>query len=261
MTEKSIEGVSLKVGPLGESDRLLTFLSDQDGITRIAVPGARRPSSKLGGATAFTHLRLQLVGKRELKRVKHLKILKSYCNLSKNFETLSAGQAIAELCLLLVAGNDPIPGLVSTVLIHLDRLEEKDIAIKDPYLLTLAKSIQSCVHLLALGGYGLPLQNCCISGARLEPPIGDWDWRCSLIPDEGFSIGSSAKSAIELNPSEVALLQRLLRPNLPIKANGELMGPKRVWLRLLTVVECWIENHLSRKLSSLMMLRESIINY
>ena len=42
-----IKGLSLKVGPLGENDRLLTILSEENGISRFAIPGARKPSSRL----------------------------------------------------------------------------------------------------------------------------------------------------------------------------------------------------------------------
>jgi len=38
------------------------------------------------------------------------------------------------------------------------------------------------------------------------------------------------------------------------------MGPKKVWLRLLTVLECWIENHLPKNISALKMLREAMLN-
>ena len=122
----------------------------------------------------------------------------------------------------------------------------------------LASTVQAAIHLLTLGGYSLSLQSCCLSGAPLEPPIGEWDWRCSLLPEDGFAIGSQPGASLQLNPSEVALLQRLSRPDLPRRNNGELMGPRRVWLRLLGVVELWMRTHLSRS-RALTMLRESLI--
>ena len=59
-----------------------------------------------------------------------------------------------------------------------------------------------------------------------------------------------------MNASEIALLQRLLFPELPIKSNGELLGPKEVWLRMLSIIESWIANQLEKELSSLKMLRD-----
>ncbi len=257
--QKALKGLSLKVGPLGENDRLLTMLSEEEGISRFAVPGARRPRSSLAATSPLTLLELQVTGQKGLRKVRQIKILRSYSKLGERLETLAAAQAITELSLLLVAGDHPIPGILETVLLHLGRLEEER-DVQRSSVITLAKIVQACVHLLALGGYGLPIQNCCQSGAALDPPLGDWDWRCSLIPDEGFAIGALANTPIQLNPSELALLQRLLRPVLPTKRDGDLLGPKDAWLKLLSVVEYWINNHLPRNLCALKMLRESIMN-
>ena len=68
--EQRIKGLSLKVGPLGENDRLLTLLSAKEGILRVAVPGARRPKSSLAAAAALTFLELQLSGQSSFERFK-----------------------------------------------------------------------------------------------------------------------------------------------------------------------------------------------
>ncbi len=255
---RQLDGLSLKVSHLGENDRLLTILSDQEGLTRLAVPGARRPNSKLSAATPLTLLTLEVIKSRNLSRVRHVKVIHSFNRLGKQLETLAAAQALAELTLMLVALNDPIPGLLKTILMHLERLEILSQEEQIPKREVLACSVQACFHILALGGYALPLQNCCLSGSPLNPPIGQWNWRCSLLPEEGFAIGPKANSVIELNPSELALLQRLFHSSLPIRQNGELMGPIEVWLRLLYIVECWIRTHLHNNVSSLKVLREAI---
>jgi len=254
-----IKGLSLKVGPLGENDRLLTILSEENGVSRLAIPGARKPKSRLGATSPLNFLDLHIVGRKNLRRVTQIKILKSYGNLGKNIETLSAAQAISELVMIMVGNENPQKDLLKLVLIHLDRLNELH---KTEFnsLEALAISVQSCVHLLALGGYCLPLQNCCHSGAKLIPPIGEWSWKCSFIPEEGFAIGSFPNASIELNPSELALLQRLLQVKVPFHSNGKLLGPKNVWLKLLKIVETWIETHLQRRITSLQMIREVIIS-
>ena len=253
-----VKGLSLKVGPLGENDRLLPILSEENGISRLAIPGARKPKSRLGATSPFNFLDLHIVGKKDLKRVTQIKILKSYGNLGKQLETVSAAQAISELIMIMVGNEDPQKDLLKLVLIHLNRLDDLHKTEFDP-LQALAISIQSCIHLLALGGYCLPLQNCCYSGSKLIPPIGEWSWKCSFIPDAGFVIGGISNAKIELNPSELALLQRLLLEKLPFHSNGKLLGPKIVWLKLLRIVEAWIETHLQRRIKSLQMMREVLI--
>ena len=254
--DRKIQGLSLKVGPLGENDRLLTLLSAEEGIIRIAIPGARRPKSPLAATSALTFLELQIGGKSNLRRARQIKVLKSFSQLGERLETLAAAQSLIELSLLLVGQNDPQPEILKTLLFHLERLEQPSIE----HLEILANCVQSCVHLLALGGYGLPVQKCFSSGNSLNPPIGNWDWVCSLITDEGFAIGRLPAAAITLNASELALLQRLLHAPLPLKKSGELLGPFTVWMKLLQVVELWIEAHLNRKLNALKLLKDSVVS-
>jgi len=254
-----IKGLSLKVGPLGENDRLLTILSEENGVSRFAIPGARKPKSRLGATSPFNFLDLHIVGKKSLRRVTQIKIIQSYGNLGKNIETLSAAQAISELIMIMVGNEDPQKDLLKLVLIHLNRLNKLH---KTEFnsLEALAISVQSCIHLLALCGYCLPLQNCFHSGAKLIPPIGEWSWKCSFVPEEGFAIGAMPNATTELNPSELALLQRLMLEKVPFHSNGKLLGPKNVWLKLLKIVETWIEIHLQRRIASLQMMREVIIS-
>lgn len=255
MAERRLQGLVLKVGPLGEHDRLLSLLSDSEGVTRLAVPGARRPKSSLAAAAPLTLLELQVGGRSGLARVRQLRVHRSFSRLGRRLETLAAAQALCELCLQLAA-DDPIDGLLGTVLLHLERLEHN----AEDRCLVLASTVQAVVHLLTLGGYGLPWQSCCLTGEPLNPPLGQWDWRCSLLPEDGFAIDQQPGAAIALNPSELALLQRLARPDLPLRQNGELMGPQPVWLRLLAVVEIWIRTHLSRRSRALAMLRETVLS-
>tara|TARA_Y100001968_G_scaffold216167_1_gene198865 strand:- start:138 stop:935 length:798 start_codon:yes stop_codon:yes gene_type:complete len=259
MNSERVKGLSLKVGPLGENDRLLTILTEENGIYRLAIPGARKPKSSLGATSPFNFLDLHIVRGKSLNRVTQIKILKSYGNLGKHLETLSAAQAISELIMIMIGNEDPQKDLLKLVLIHLNRLDNLNNT-EFNSLKALAVSVQSCVHLLVLGGYCLPLQYCCYSGSKLIPPIGEWSWKCSFMPEEGFAIGSIPHASVELNPSELALLQRLLREKVPMDSSGKLLGPKNVWLKLLKIVEAWIETHLQKRITSLQMMREVIIS-
>ena len=63
MPDWRLQGLALSCRPLGEQDRLLTLLSDTEGITRLAVPGARRPNSSLAAAVPLAQLQLQVGGR------------------------------------------------------------------------------------------------------------------------------------------------------------------------------------------------------
>lgn len=252
--ERILEGLSLTCSALGESDRLLTLLSAEDGLSRLAVPGARRPRSSLAAAVPLVLLRLQVGGNRGLRRVRQLAVLRSFAGLAERLETLAAAQSLAELCLRLVPGGQGVPGLLEDLLLHFGRLEGVVVERQDS-LEALAIAVQGHVHLLALGGFALPLQSCARSGDPLDPPLGDWSWRASLLPGEGLVIGAVPGALLLLNASELALLQRLTRPALPRRRDGGLMGPEPVWLRLLQAVELWCGEHLERRSRSLALLR------
>ena len=83
MAAELLEGIALRCGPLGEQDRLLTLLSEAEGLTRLALPGARRPRSSLAAALPLTHLRLQVAGRRGLRRVRQLQVLHSHGEIGR----------------------------------------------------------------------------------------------------------------------------------------------------------------------------------
>lgn len=254
MADLTIEALVLSSQALGEQDRLLAVLTGDLGLIRLAAPGARRPRSSLAAAVPLAYLRLQIGGNRGLRRLRQLQVLHHYGTLGTRLETLAAAQALCELALALVADDDPAHALLNHLLLQLGRLEHL-VDAKGPSLEVLAVLVQGSLQQLALGGYALPLQACARCGAPLDPPIGDWDWRCSLLSAEGLVIGRVAGAQVLLNPSELALLQRLPRPHLPRRSSGELLGPEEVWLKLLQLLECWCREHLNRRIRSLPLLR------
>ncbi len=256
MPECMLEGLALNVRPLGENDRLLTLLSDEQGVVRLAVPGARRPNSSLAAALPLTLMRLQVGGRGELRRVRQLRMLRSYAVLGERLETLAAAQSLAELALILVPAGLAAPGLLADLLLQLERLEAV-VRERREGREALMVAVQGSVHLLALGGFALPLQSCARSGVPLVPPLGDRSWRCSLLPGEGLAIGPVAGARVVLNASELALLQRLPRPALPRRRDGDLLGPAGAWLHLLDLVEHWCGEHLGRRPRAFRLLRDS----
>ncbi|MFM9048412.1 MAG: DNA repair protein RecO [Cyanobium sp.] len=255
-SDRLLEGVALRCSALGESDRLLTLLTEEDGLIRLALPGARKPRSKLATAQPLAHLRLQAGGK-NLLRVRQLTLVRSFSGLGQRLETLAAAQALAELCLQMVPSGAPSTGWPPMLLVHLGRLEAIVLEANER-VEALAVAVQGSLHLLALGGYALPLQQCARLGTALNPPLGHGTWRCSLLPGEGLAAGALPGAAMVLNASELALLQRLMRPGLPRSKDGALMGPETVWLRLLNLIGLWCDETLGRSPRAFRLLRASV---
>ena len=234
-------GLSLKASPLGERDRLLTVVTPEEGVTRLVVPGARRPGSSLAGAAPLRELRLFVCGGRSsLGRVIQLEVRQTFAGLGRCLPSLAAAQLLAELTLLLTPEGDPSPNGVELLRLHWGRLDQ--LALGEQTLgETVAIAVQGSMHLLASGGLALPTGWCCAAHSPLAPPVGHWDWRCSFFPSEGFCSGRQPGAAMVLNASEMALLQRLQRPALPRRrSDGGLMGPLPVWQRLLRLLQLWM---------------------
>ena len=73
-----------------------------------------------------------------------------------------------------------------------------------------------------------------------------------------MATGAVPGAAMLLNASELALLQRLMRPGLPRTKDGRLMGPETVWLRLLELMALWCEENLERSPRAFRLLRASV---
>ncbi len=249
--------LSLKASALGERDRLLTVITPEEGITRLVAPGARRPSSTLVGAAPLRELRLLVSrGRGSLGRVTQLQVRQTFAGLGRCLESLTAAQLLAELTLLLAPQGEPAPTTVELLRLHwqrLDQLAPGEQTLRE----TVAVAIQGSMHLLTNGGFALPTGWCCGDYSPLVPPLGQWQWRCSFFPAEGFRRGRQPGAAMVLNASELALLQRLQRPALPRRqVDGDLMGPLPVWQRLLRLLRFWIGQHLQRQPRSLAFLEQ-----
>lgn len=251
--------LSLKASALGERDRLLTVITAEEGITRLAVPGARRPNSSLAGAVPLRELRLLVArGRGSLGRVTQLEVRQTFAGLGRRLESLTAAQLLAELTLLLVQQGDPAPTSVELLRLHWQRLDQLAPG-ESARLETVAIAAQGTMHLLASGGLALPTNWCCGDHSPLTPPLGDWSWCCSFFPSDGFHRGRQPGAIMVLNASELALLQRLQRPALPRRrSDGELMGPLPVWQRLLRLLRFWIGQHLQRQPRSLSFLEDLV---
>lgn len=180
-------GINLKSMPLGESDRLLTILTHEQGLIRAVAAGARKPKSKLGGRCAlFVVNELVLSQGRSLDRITQAETVTSFAGLSQDLAKLIASQYLAELALYQALSQQSQADLMALLCQQLTQLEQASRSQVLPYL------VQGILQLLALAGVAPQVQHCCLTGQPLLPPGSDPHWQVGFSPSAGGTVLLSA---------------------------------------------------------------------
>jgi DNA repair protein RecO (recombination protein O) len=96
MPARETEAIILKTFPLGEADRLVSFLGRTSGRLRGVAGGARRVKNRYGSTLEIlSHVQIWYVEKetRELVRIQQCELLESFHKAQSNYE-LSTGLAV-----------------------------------------------------------------------------------------------------------------------------------------------------------------------
>jgi len=225
--------INLKSVPLGETDRLLTLLSADQGLLRAVAPGSRKHQSRLGGRSdLFVVNTCLLVKGKSLDRLVQAETQRTFSGLSQHLGRLTASQYLAELVLMQALDATPQPELFNLLVEHLQRLEAS------PPAGILAALVQGVYHLLALGGIAPITHRCCLSQAPIVPDLLTPNWQVGFSAVAGGLVLPAAVTdgmAPELAPilpvsaPEVVLLQQLSRSQTMGAAapgpTGSLSGP------------------------------------
>ncbi|MEL6397769.1 MAG: DNA repair protein RecO [Cyanobacteria bacterium J06626_4] len=170
-------GINLKGIPMGETDRLVTILTIEQGLVRVIVPGARKHKSRLGGRSSqFVVNELFIVQGKSLDKLVQAETIRSFPGLSADLARLTASQYLAELVLYQALSEQPQEELFGLLVAQLQQLEQaqgNDI---------LAALTQGIVQLLIAAGWRQT--SIAAASARLTLPptrpslIGKW----GLVP-------------------------------------------------------------------------------
>jgi len=282
-------GINLKSTPLGESDRLLTILTEEFGLVRAVAPGSRKHNSSLGGRSGlFVVNQLFLVKGKTLDKVIQAESLESYPGLSQDLSKLTASQYLAELALYQALSDQPQAELFHLLREHLSRLENL------PKSVTLPCLTHATFHLLVLAGVAPQVQACCVTQQPITPNLSDPNWQIGFsivaggtgylseleqLPLEtkapqnrsrvASSQGTYAVAQIEpsgsalkpselsarLNATELDLLQQLAKPDFIqdlIQTQGAVLksSDHRAWLSVERVLRHYAQYHFERPIRS-----------
>ncbi|MGF1499743.1 MAG: DNA repair protein RecO [Elainellaceae cyanobacterium] len=176
-------GINLKSIPMGESDRLLTVLTQEWGIIRVVAPGARKHRSSLRGlSSVFVINNLLIAQGRSLDKLVQAESLQSFPKLSQDLGKLTAGQYLAELVLCQALSQQPQEDLFTLLVEHLERLATR------PQSMTLASLVHAIFHLLALAGLAPQVQRCCLTLQPVSPNFADPNWRIGFDAAAGGTV-------------------------------------------------------------------------
>jgi DNA repair protein RecO (recombination protein O) len=259
-TYKAI-GINLKTAPMGESDRLLTILTQEYGLVKAIAPGSRKHKSSLSGRSGlFVINNLLIVKGRSLDKVIQAESLESFPGLSQNLSKLTASQYLAELALSQALSDQPQADLFSLLREHLSRLEK--------FSATLPCLTHASFHFLALAGITPQVEKCCLTQKPIQPNFTHPDWRIgfSVIAGGIVQLAELEKQVIpklknnllltfKLTAPELSILQSLSQPDLIQNLqqdNADLIQPSHAnpWLSIERILRHYAQYHLDRPIRS-----------
>ena len=175
-------GINLKAQPLGESDKIVTILTQEFGLIRAVATGARKQNSSLGGRMGMFIVNELLISQgRNLDRITQAETIKTYPGLSKDLGKLAASQYLAEIVLCQALSELPQTELYELFNEHLQRLNDIP---KTEIKCVVANLVQGVFQLLALAGLTPQVESCCLTQRLLTPDWTNPHWQV------GFSIPS-----------------------------------------------------------------------
>jgi DNA repair protein RecO (recombination protein O) len=283
-------GINLKAMPIGETDRLLTILTREQGLIRAVAPGARKHKSRLGGRSGqFVINDLLVIQGKQLDKVVQAETVQSFPGLATDLTKLTASQYLAELVLCQALSEQPQGELFSLFVEHLERLEQASAQG------VMAGLCQGIFHLLALAGIAPEVQRCCVSQQTIQPSLGVVNWQAGFSAIAGGVIGpdqlNTAWTATEataprlrtppgrypgrgragdrrrqtqtrptlITAAELALLQRLGQPELLVvrsalpQSSSEAVA-QDIWSQIERLLRDYAQYHFDRPIRSATLL-------
>ena len=128
MPARETEAIILKTFPLGEADRLVSFLGRTSGRMRGVAAGARRIKNRYGSTLqVMSHVQLWYVEKetRELVRIQQCELLESL-NKSQSDYGLSTGlAAVSEIVELVLPEHEVSEAMFRLILLTIREIERR----------------------------------------------------------------------------------------------------------------------------------------
>ncbi|HEV2491072.1 MAG TPA: DNA repair protein RecO [Candidatus Acidoferrales bacterium] len=247
MPLRDSEAIILQSYPLGEADRLVSFLSRSMGRVRGVAPGARKTKSRFGSTLErMSHVRIWFYERetRELVRINQCELIESFVAVFQDYASGVALTLLAEITESALPDRDP-----SDPAFRLLLLAARTIKAKREVELPLA---YFTLWTLRLGGWLAPLDRCARCGKELTEtviylnPVSP-GWFCAACR----GIGMTAISQGAMTAARGLLAERLDK----ISSSAY---PKPVLRELLRHLLDLLEHQIERKLVAREMLETAL---
>jgi DNA repair protein RecO (recombination protein O) len=126
MPARETEAIILKTFPLGEADRLVSFLGRTSGRLRGVAGGARRVKNRYGSTLEIlSHVQIWYVEKetRELVRIQQCELLESFHKAQSNYELSTGLAVISETAELVLPDHEAAEPMFRLILLAVREIE------------------------------------------------------------------------------------------------------------------------------------------
>ncbi len=224
---------------IGETDCIVTLYTRQKGKLSTVAKGARRPVSRLAGATElFTYGRFFLAVGRGLDIITQAEIQESFPRIRVDLDRIAYAAYLAELTNTLVEERDANCDMFDTLLSALYLLESG----VDPGLIARYYELQT----MSLMGYHPELAHCVRCGADNNKP--DMMFSPSLGGRVCDRCGPRPEDAIHLRCESVVAMQQILTSE-PSKLKSVQLSPA-VRDELQKAVKWFVRYHTGQEIKS-----------
>jgi DNA repair protein RecO (recombination protein O) len=237
MPARETEAIILKTFPLGEADRLVSFLGRSSGRIRGVAGGARRLKNRYGSTLeVLSHVQLWYVEKetRDLVRIQQCELIESFNKAQSDYQLSTGLAVVSEISELILPEHEVAESMFRLILLTAREIERTgDWNVPLGYF---------AFWTVRLGGF-LPRFDRCSQGA--EPfgsgPAFHASWEPGLLCEDCRRHGMSPLHPDGRQLAEIFAAQSLDRL--------ELTGPQKSAVRELREASLdWIEQHTERRL-------------
>ena len=236
MPLRDSEAIILQSYPLGEADRLISFLSRTMGRVRGVAAGARRPKSRFGSTLErMSYVRIWFYERetRELVRINQCELIESFIGVFQDYAAGVALTLLAEITEAVLPDREPSDPAFRLLLLTAQTIKaRREVELSLNYF---------ALWTLRLGGWLAPLDRCAHCGKELTASVyanpAAAGWYCADCRGAGMKM---------ISQPAVAAARKLMGVHLDKIKSSEF--PKPALRELLRHSLDLLEHQIERKL-------------